>query len=60
VSVTFFSASGFDFFATFCPQMIAETEYRVGQGCKRILQTGCMKRRTAPTVPPCDISFSAG
>lgn len=34
--------------------------YRRGRGCKRILQTGCVKSETSSTLRQCDTLFSAG
>ena len=54
------SASILVFLATFDYFCVFETEYRSRGGCKRILQSGCARRVTSPTVRPCDTLFFAG
>lgn len=60
MSVTFFSGSVLDFLATILPLDNCESETRGRRCCKWILQSGCVKRRTSPTVRPCGTLFFAG
>jgi hypothetical protein len=55
------SAELFGFLGTVLVGKRFQTEYPMRGWRKRILQGGgCVTRRSAPTVPPCDTSFSAG
>lgn len=60
MSLTFFSGSVLDFLATILPLADCQTETRERRCCKWILQSGCVKRGTSPTVRPCGILFFAG